>query len=143
MNYSKFKHKTPVQVRFADIDKMGHVNNAIFLSYFETARIKYFDEVVGERIDWTVKGMILAKSIVDYKKPIFQNDTLQVYSSVTKIGNKSFEISGVIVKIKNGKEEIAASSVITLVCFDYQKSETIIIPDDWKKQLLTYESYNE
>ena len=140
MDYSKFKHKTSVQVRFSDIDKMGHVNNAVFLSYFETARISYFDEIVGERIDWTAKGMILAKSIVDYKKPIFQNDELLVYSSVTKMGNKSFEISGVIVKVKNGAEEVAATSVITLVCFDYEKSETIVIPDDWKKQLLAYES---
>lgn len=140
MDYSKFKHKTPIQVRFADIDKMGHVNNAVFLSYFETARVKYFDDIVGKRIDWTVKGMILAKSIVDYKKPVFQNDELLVYSSVTKMGNKSFEISGVIVKVRSEAEEIAATSAITLVCYDYEKAETISIPEDWRNMLLSYES---
>ena len=89
MDYSNFKHKFPIQVRFVDIDKLGHVNNAVYLSYFETARVAYFDQVVGERVDWNKTGMILAKTIIDYKTPVFQHDKLFIYSSVSKLGNKS------------------------------------------------------
>jgi acyl-CoA thioester hydrolase len=65
------KHKTPVQLRFKDVDALGHVNNANHLSFFELARIHFFDEVIGEEIDWNTTGMILARATVDYKQPVF------------------------------------------------------------------------
>ena len=139
MDYSNFKHKFPIQVRFVDIDKLGHVNNAVYLSYFETARVAYFDEVVGERVDWNKTGMILAKSIVDYKTPVFQHDKLFIYSSVSKLGNKSFEISDVLVKNINGTEIIAALATFTIVCFNYETQSTIEIPQEWRERIEAFE----
>jgi len=145
MDYSNFKHKFPIQVRFVDIDKLGHVNNAVYLSYFETARVAYFDEVVGERVDWNKTGMILAKSVVDYKRPVFVNDKLFIYSSVSKLGNKSFEISDVLVKERFDKlsgtktEEVAAFATFTIVCFNYETQSTIEIPGEWRERLEAYE----
>jgi acyl-CoA thioester hydrolase len=49
MDYSQFKHQLPIQIRFVDIDAFGHVNNAVFASYYEMARVAYFDQVLGER----------------------------------------------------------------------------------------------
>ena len=42
-----FKHKTSIQLRFKDVDMMGHVNNANHFTYLELARVKYFNEVAG------------------------------------------------------------------------------------------------
>ncbi len=139
MDYSNFKHKFPIQVRFVDIDKLGHVNNAVYLSYFETARVAYFDQVVGERVDWNKTGMILAKTIIDYKTPVFQHDKLFIYSSVSKLGNKSFEISDVLIKDLNGKEEIAAFATVTIVCFNYETQSTIEIPQEWRERVEAFE----
>jgi acyl-CoA thioester hydrolase len=139
MNYSTFKHKFPIQIRFVDIDKLGHVNNAVYLSYFESARVTYFDELVGERVNWYTTGMILAKSIVDYKAPVFLQDKLHVYTSITKLGNKSFEISNVLVKDKNSIEEIAATATFTIVCFNYETQSSIEIPNDWREKMVAYE----
>ena len=99
-----FKHKTPIQIRFKDLDMMGHVNNANHFTYFEIARAKYFDDVVAEDMDWQKEGFILAKSTCDYKIPILYYDKVFVYTKCSRIGNKSFELSYVMIKDENGKE---------------------------------------
>lgn len=145
MNYSDFKHTFPIQLRFVDIDKLGHVNNAVYLSYFETARVAYFDDVIGERVDWKKTGMILAKSTVDYKAPVFLHDKIHICSSVTKLGNKSFEISNVLLKEHfdklsgTKKEEVAAIATFIIVCFNYETQSTIEIPADWRERVVLFE----
>ena len=56
-----FRHQTNIQLRFKDIDALGHVNNANHFTYFEVARVRYFDEVVKEAVEWSRQGIILAK----------------------------------------------------------------------------------
>src|SRR5574337_1034741 len=53
------RHLTSIQVRYKDLDSLGHVNNANHLTYFELARIKFFDDIVNEKIDWEKVGMIV------------------------------------------------------------------------------------
>jgi acyl-CoA thioester hydrolase len=57
-----FRHKTPIQIRFKDVDRLGHVNNANHVTYFELARVEYFNELMGDmKIDWENESLILAK----------------------------------------------------------------------------------
>ena len=58
-----YKHKTPIQIRFKDIDKLGHVNNANHITYFELARVDYFEALATEniKIDWINEGVIWLK----------------------------------------------------------------------------------
>ncbi|HEX7414818.1 MAG TPA: acyl-CoA thioesterase, partial [Bacteroidia bacterium] len=58
INTADYKHCTPIQIRFVDIDKMGHVNNATILSYFEVARTYFFDDVMGAEDNWFERGLI-------------------------------------------------------------------------------------
>ena len=62
-----------IQVRFSDLDVLGHVNNTIYLSYFEMARVHYFKELLGEGWDWNKFGIVLAKNEVEYFKYIAIN----------------------------------------------------------------------
>lgn len=134
------KHKTSIQIRFKDIDKLGHVNNANHFTYFELARIQYFNDVVGRNIDWDKDGMILANAKIDYKLPIYLQDQVFVYTYCTNIGTKSFELSYDIVRIaRNGTEEVLATGSTVLVCFDYSKNQTVPVPEDWKQKMKTYE----
>lgn len=134
------KHKTSIQIRFKDIDKLGHVNNANHFTYFELARIQYFNDVVGRNIDWDNDGMILANAKIDYKLPIYLQDQVFVYTYCTNIGTKSFELSYDIVRIaRNGTEEVLATGSTVLVCFDYSKNQTVPVPEDWKQKMKPYE----
>jgi acyl-CoA thioester hydrolase len=85
MSEHPYKHKTPIQIRFKDIDKLGHVNNANHITYFELARIHYFRDVINESVNWNEQGVILAKTEINYHRPILLSDNVFVYSRVSKM----------------------------------------------------------
>jgi acyl-CoA thioester hydrolase len=89
-SYKNFKHATPIQIRFSDIDAMNHLNNATYLTYFEVARVKYLDVVTKADWDDTRYGLIVAKAEINFKQPVFFYDTIEVHTRCSKIGNKSF-----------------------------------------------------
>ncbi len=85
------RFSVPIPIRFADIDALGHVNNAIFLSYMEIARTAFWAAKVGEvrvqEIDF-----VLARVEIDYRRPVFFNDPLRCELWVEKIGRSSFTV---------------------------------------------------
>ena len=138
-----YKHKTPIQLRFKDIDKLGHVNNANHLTYIELARIKYFEDVLLVDENWSeFQGPILAHMSIDYRRPIFLNDNVFVYTRCSKLGTKSLELSWVIVSEKNKTEEILAEGKSVIVCFDYATNKTIPLPEDQRRKIEIFEGIN-
>ena len=120
-----FKLKLPVFIRFKDFDSMGHVNNAVFLTYFEQARLTYFSRVIaGTKIDWWYEGIILARVELDFRKPIEKYNDHFVYIRCSRLGNKSFDFEYVLTDESNGVEVVAESKSV-MVCFDYEKKETV------------------
>lgn len=109
-----------IQVRFRDCDVMGHVNNAVYLSYFEQARMHYFQQMVGEEWDWKKNGIILVKNEVTYLKPILLADIPKIHVYLNEIGNKSFTLSYRVMV----KDNLVSTGLSKLVCFDFftQKS---------------------
>jgi acyl-CoA thioester hydrolase len=134
-----FKHRTPIQIRFKDIDQLGHVNNANHLSYFELARMQYSDDVLGQ-IDWSKRGFILASARVDYKRPILLKDKVFVLTRTAKIGTKSIDMEHRIIRLEaDGAETLLASGGSVIVCMDYASMTTIPVPDSWKKSVQLYD----
>jgi acyl-CoA thioester hydrolase len=137
---TNFKHKFPIQIRFKDVDKMGHVNNANHLTYIELARLKYFEEIVKMEGGWSKEvGLILARIEIDYKQPIFLNDQIFVYTRCSKIGSKSLELDWQVVREKNGVEEIVAKGIAVIVYFDYQHGKTMPVPNRHRELFEKYE----
>jgi acyl-CoA thioester hydrolase len=135
-----FKHKTSIQIRFKDIDKMGHVNNVNHLTYVELARIKYFEDVVRADGKWSKDmGVILARTEIDYKTPIFLHDNVFVYMRCGRIGGKSITTEFAIVREKEGKEELLAQGLAIIVYFDYHRNTTIAVPEDHARRLKEFE----
>ena len=82
------KTTCPITIRFRDTDTMGHVNNAVYLSYFELARMDYFDKMMNSRWDWTKDGIILARNEIDYLAPVFLLDKIYVETEVVHVGKE-------------------------------------------------------
>src|SRR5271157_1704471 len=99
-----FKHRCKVDIRFVDMDALGHVNNANYFTYFEQSRIEYFKGVVGENINWAEDGLILAHAEIDYKIPLILGDDVFIYTKVSRIGTKSFDVIYSIVKVIGNHE---------------------------------------
>lgn len=122
------------EIRFSDIDAMGHVNNATYLTYFEQARIHFFNQLLGEW-DWEKVGILLARNEVNYKQPIFYKDKVQIHTRVSKVGGKSLEMEYSIIKAEREGEVLCTDGKSVLVCFDYQSQKTISVPDSWRELL--------
>lgn len=117
-----------IQIRFADIDSMGHVNNAVYLSYFEFTRVYYFNEILGKNWDWESKGIILAHTELSFIKPIELNDEAFIEMEIGNIGTKSFTFHYTI--RVDGEPTTKGSS--TLVAFNTKLQESIAIPTEMK-----------
>ena len=131
-----FKHKTPIQIRFKDVDRLGHVNNANHITYFELARVEYFASLMGDiKIDWDTESLILAKMEMEYKQPILLEDKVFASTWISRIGSKSFDMSCSIVKETNGVEVELAKGLAVIVCFNYKLGQSIAIPEVWRKKM--------
>lgn len=135
-----YKHKTEIQVRFKDIDKQGHVNNAVHLTYFEIARTAYFKSIFRKKNDWIKTGIILANAEVSYKRPILLEDSLYCYSKVTRFGTKSFDMENAIVAETEQGMVVCVLGKTTLVCMDYDSKQTIEVPKEWIKAASEFEN---
>ena len=121
-----------IHVRFADLDLMGHVNNSVYLSYFEVARVYYFGELLGLDWDWNDNGILLVRNEIDYIKPVLLHDKPLITIFTEKIGNKSFVLSYEL--MVNG--ELYTKGTSTLVCFNRSKNETVKVSGKIHESLL-------
>ena len=133
------KHKASIQIRFADTDMLGHVNNANYLTYMELARMSYFNEVISDAVDWNKEGVILAKATIDYRRPILLEDELFLYIAIDQISSKSFNFSYRFIVKKMDDEITYAEGSTLMVCFDYQLHKSIVMPELWKERIMKYE----
>jgi acyl-CoA thioester hydrolase len=119
------------EIRFNDIDAMGHVNNAIYFTYFEQSRIHFFRQIIQEKWDWNKHDILVAHNEIDYYKPILLNDKVEIFISCAHIGEKSFTI-GYNVKVG---DQLYSRGKSVLVCFDYTIQKTTSIPEQWLPML--------
>jgi acyl-CoA thioester hydrolase len=132
-----FKYKIPIQIRFNDIDLLGHVNSAVHLTYFELARVSYFNHLDKElKIDWATMSFVVAKMEMEYKQQIMLEDKLFVSVWVSRIGTKSFDMTCSIVRDNDGVETEVAKGMAIIVCFNFKLNQTVAFPVEWKEKML-------
>ncbi len=136
---TKFRCVTTLKVRFGDLDAMGHVNNASYLSYLEEARIDYFGCAVEFPKDNLDFGAVVARIDISYLRPLEMGDTVNVFSKMYEMGEKSFELRHVIQGSRNGDNFVAALSSTKLVAYDYRKKISLTIPEETKERIRNFE----
>jgi acyl-CoA thioester hydrolase len=120
-----------IHVRLTDLDILGHVNNAIYLTYFEIARMHYFSALVGDHWNWMEEGVVLVKNEVEYLKPIVLNDVPHVKVYLIQIGTKSFTL-GYEITVNN---QLVTKGSSVLVGFNSKTQSTIEIPKKMKEAI--------
>ena len=120
-----------IHIRFADVDIMGHVNNAVYLSYFENTRMHYFKHMLGRDWDWNKDGIILLKNEVEYIRPQQLNDSPLITMKVIKIGNKSFTLGYELTV----NDILYCKGLSILVGYDNQNHKSIEIPSSMREEL--------
>jgi acyl-CoA thioester hydrolase len=127
-----FKIVSDVQVRFSDTDALGHVNNAVYLSYLESARVDYLRELLGAKKIEEL-GVIIARVEIDYKSPAFHHETMRVGCRVEEIGGSSIKMDYRVEDRDTGRLVALAKSV--LVTYDYALKRVVRVSDEWREKM--------
>jgi acyl-CoA thioester hydrolase len=133
---SRWPIEIEIPVAWGDMDAFRHVNNAVYLRWFESSRIEYFQRV--GMLDTDGVGPILAKISVNYRRPVIYPDTVLVGSTVTQFGRTSFSMSYRVYSRQQG--ELVADGDGVIVMFDYQRQEKALLQDSLKEKILALES---
>jgi acyl-CoA thioester hydrolase len=133
----RFRHRTTIQVRFRDTDAFGHVNNAVFATYAELARVRYLIEALEPDRPFERMPLILARLEVDFRSPIMFGEEVVVETRVDRIGTSSIGMSHRMVAGSEGRLVADVGSV--LVVYDYAASRPMPVPNDWRDRIARYE----
>jgi acyl-CoA thioester hydrolase len=109
-------------VRFRDCDAMGHVNNAVFSTYLEQARIG----ILGD-----LEPFILARVEIDFRAELRQGEDVEVRSRCSRIGTKSFELEHQI----RAADRLVAEAKSVLVGYDYDLGASVALTETQKRRL--------
>ena len=120
MASSRFVHRD--RVRFRDCDAMGHVNNAVYSTYLEEARIG----VLGG-----LSNFILARVEIDFRAELRMGEEIEVRSRCSRIGTKSFDLEHVIAV----GDRVVAEAKSVLVAYDYERGTSVEVSDDLRRRL--------
>ena len=129
---TNFPFNVNMEVIFRDVDSMGHVNNAVYFTYMETTRIKYFRELISQA-GLSKINMIVAHASCTYKAPAFLGEHLNVGIAVTRFGTKSFDFT---YRIDTDDGRVIASGQTVQVAYDYQADQPIVVPEKFKAAVL-------
>jgi len=132
-----FKATLPIQIRFNDIDAMGHINNNIYFSYFDLGKTTYFEDIRPTAISWTEGLIVVAHIEVDFFSPIYYKEKIAVDSKVVKLGEKSGTFLQQIRNVKNGEIKCRCKSIF--VTYDALTQASIPIPENWRDAISKYE----
>ncbi|HEX2310920.1 MAG TPA: thioesterase family protein [Vicinamibacterales bacterium] len=124
-----FEHE--LEVRFRDCDGLGHVNNAVYLTYLEQARFAFWQRLTG--VSGIPRSFILARVECDYRVQATAGDRLVVRLRVTAVGKSSFTFEYEIVNART--REVVATARTVQVMYDYQAGRSIPVPDDIRARL--------
>ena len=127
---------TPITIRFRDIDSMGHVNNAVFFTYFEEGRKVFIHELFGLERPSDFQ-FILAHVRCDYLKPVKLNDLVSLRVWISDIGRKRFDMQYALTEAEN-EALIYARGQSTQVFYDYQANRSREIPEAVRFRLEPY-----
>jgi acyl-CoA thioester hydrolase len=117
-------------VRFRDLDPMGHVNNAVFLTYIESARFAFLKHI-GAAPALEDMDLIVARVEIDFRAPVRLGDEVEISAHVTRFGDKSFDLAHEL----RVDGSVVAEARTVLVTYDYSKREPMPIPDEWRRKL--------
>ena len=121
-----FYFQYDIQTRFRDLDAFKHINNAVFLTYFEDARKSFFDR-------WSInleeRSLIVASIKIDYLRQLQHPSKLTVGQKVSRLGTKSFDILSILFC----NEIQICTAITTIVCYNFSENKSVLLFDEIKK----------
>jgi acyl-CoA thioester hydrolase len=138
-----FGHRASVEVRFADTDAMGHVNNAVYLTFVEAARIGWWMAATGEPLErepGREQGLILAEAEIGFRSPVFFGETVTIETRATRIGRTSLGLEHRLTAAASDRPtRVAAICRSVIVRYDYVAEAPAAWPPELVEKVEAFE----
>lgn len=132
-----FNSTLPIQIRFNDIDALGHINNNVYLSYFDLGKVTYFENLKSSYVSWTDGVIVVARIEMDFLEPVFYKETIAVDSKIIKVGTKSAVF---LQQIRNTlTNAIKCRCISVVVTYNPTTKESMSIPEIWRRGISEFE----
>ncbi|HUI35905.1 MAG TPA: thioesterase family protein [Gaiellaceae bacterium] len=118
------------RVRFRDLDPMGHVNNAVYFTYIESARVAFLQHL-GAAPTLEDMSIIVARIEIDFRAPVGFGEDVDISVRASRFGGKSFDLD---YELRVGGAVVAEAKSV-LVAYDYGTGQAIELPDEWREKL--------
>ena len=135
---SSYHYASKIEVQFRDCDPLGHVNNAVYITYFEIARFAYCRDALGFTLGDAVgsESFIMARVECNFRSQARLGDRLDVRIRVSGISRSSFTFDYEIV---HSDGRVVADGKSVQVMFDYQAQRSIQVPESFRAKVERFE----
>lgn len=137
LSIHEFHHRLPLQMRFNDIDMLGHLNNSVYLTFMDLAKARYFEEVEGGHVDITSIGIVVVNINANFCAPTFFHEQIEVETAVVAIGEKSLTMEQRIIRVPDGQVKCSCRTV--MAGFDIATNLSVPIQPVWIEKLERFE----
>lgn len=128
-----FTSRTPIQIRFSDVDVIGHVNNVIFFTYYDTGKAYFMTQLLGRKISWTEVDTVVANVDCAFIAPIFWGEQIEVLTTCVGIHDKSFRLLQMLRNAESGEVKSLCETV--MVSFDPATQKVATLSEEWRSKL--------
>jgi len=132
-----FYHILPLQIRFNDVDMLGHVNNGVYLSFMDLGKAHYFNDVIGKQVDWHNINVAVVNLNVNFYAPSYLDSDISVLTAVTAISKHSMTMEQRIVDNVTG--EVKCMAVTIMAGYDIKTAGSLPIDPAWRAAISDWE----
>lgn len=132
-----FRHRLPIQIRFNDVDRYGHVNNNAYFAFYDLGKEAYLNDVLATDYRRRDVVPVIANINADFLLPIFYGDPIVVETAVSRMGQHSFTLLQQAVNTRSGQVVCRCSTV--MVCFSLKGQCSAELPEDYRRAIEAFE----
>lgn len=132
-----FPLKVSITVRFRDLDAMGHVNNSVYLTYFEEARVAYYRLLIGHELDPATFDFVIAEITCTYRSPARLGEVLEVAIRTGEVRSRSFVFEYLITERES--KRVVATGRSVQVAYDYAAGRTKSLSEEMVARMEAFE----
>lgn len=133
----EYHHRERMQIRFNDIDMLGHLNNSVYLQFMDLGKAGYFRQFTGGRFEHDTVGLVIANINCNFFAPTYLEEKLDVLTAVESLSTRSLVMDQRVVNRETGEVKCEARTVMVNV--DPNTGHPVPITDEWRRRLCDYE----
>ena len=132
-----YRHSLPIQIRFNDVDRFGHVNNNMYFSYYDLGKQEYLQSVLSKDFMQNDLVPVVVNIHADFFAPVYYADEIVVQTRISHIGDKSFVLQQRAVNTT--KNQVVCQCSTVMVCYSLKLQASVSLPDEYRKNVSEYE----